>query len=89
VKSYFDSNNLTYYTFFPKTENLVKAVVRNLQQNNHAEDISDGLVSPVFEVTSAKQGSLFQIITFIEPKATRAEKAELLLQLENSFPSIM
>jgi hypothetical protein len=26
---------------------------------------------------------------FIEPTATRAEKAELLLQLENAFPTIM
>jgi hypothetical protein len=31
------------------------------------------------------RGSLFQIITFIEPTATRAEKAELPLQLEKAF----
>jgi hypothetical protein len=31
------------------------------------------------------RGSLFQISTFIEPTATRAEKAELPLRLEETF----
>jgi hypothetical protein len=35
------------------------------------------------------RGSLFQIISFIEPTATRAEKAELPLQLEEAFPLTM
>jgi hypothetical protein len=35
------------------------------------------------------RGSLFQIITFIESTATRAEKAELQLQLEKTFPKTM
>jgi hypothetical protein len=34
-------------------------------------------------------GSLLQIITFIEPAATRAEKLELPLQLEKEFPTTM
>jgi hypothetical protein len=33
------------------------------------------------------RGSLFQIATFIERTATRAEMAELPLQLENLFPT--
>jgi hypothetical protein len=77
VKSHFDSNNLVYYTFFPKSEKLVKAVMSQLPKCSPAEDISDGLVNPVFDVTRVNQGSLFQIITFIETTATRAEKAEL------------
>jgi hypothetical protein len=33
--------------------------------------------------------SLFQITTFIEPTATRVEKAELLLRLGEEFPIAM
>jgi hypothetical protein len=35
------------------------------------------------------RGSLFQITASIEPIATRAEKAELPLQLEKLFPTAM
>jgi hypothetical protein len=35
------------------------------------------------------RGSLFQITTFIEPMATRAEKAELSLRLDEAFPITM
>jgi hypothetical protein len=35
------------------------------------------------------RGSLFQIITFIDPTATRVEKAELPLQLEKAIPKTM
>jgi hypothetical protein len=35
------------------------------------------------------RGSLFKISTFTEPTATRVEKAELPLQLENAFPISM
>jgi hypothetical protein len=35
------------------------------------------------------RGSLLQIITFIKPTDTRAEKAELPLQLEKAFPITM
>jgi hypothetical protein len=34
-------------------------------------------------------GPLFQITTFIEPTAIRVEKAQLPLQLEKAFPTIM
>jgi hypothetical protein len=33
--------------------------------------------------------SLFEITTFIEPTATRAQKAELPLRLEEAFPITM
>jgi hypothetical protein len=35
------------------------------------------------------RGSLFQIITVIEPTATRAGKVELQLQLEKAVPTAM
>jgi hypothetical protein len=41
VKLYFDANNLSYYTFYPKSEKPMKAVIRLLPHNNPAEDISD------------------------------------------------
>jgi hypothetical protein len=55
VKSYFDSQNLSYYFFFPKSEKPIKAVIRHLPQNNPTEDISDGLVSLCFDVVRVKQ----------------------------------
>jgi hypothetical protein len=54
VKSHFDSQNLSYYSF-PKPEKPIKAVIRHLPQNLPAEDISDGLVSLGFDVVSVKQ----------------------------------
>jgi hypothetical protein len=55
VKSHFDSQNLSYYLFFPKSEKPIKAVITHLPLNTPAEDISDGLVSLGFDVVSVKQ----------------------------------
>jgi hypothetical protein len=55
IKSPFDTNNLSYYTFYRKSENPMKAVIRHLPHNATAEDISDGLVSFGFDVISVKQ----------------------------------
>jgi hypothetical protein len=56
VKSHFEKNNLlSYFTFYPKSEKPIKAVVRHLPQNTPAEDICDGLVSLDFDVISVKQ----------------------------------
>jgi hypothetical protein len=55
VNSHFDSQNLSYYSFFPKSEKLIKAVICHLPHNTPGEDISDGLVSLGFEVASVKQ----------------------------------
>jgi hypothetical protein len=55
VKSHFDGQHLAYYTFFPKSEKPIKAVIRHLPINTPAEDISDGLVSLGFDVVSVKQ----------------------------------
>jgi hypothetical protein len=57
VKSHFDAHNLSYYSFYPKSEKPMKAVIRHLTNNTPAEDISDGLVSLGFNVISVKQMS--------------------------------
>jgi hypothetical protein len=55
IKKFVENNNLSYYTFYPKWENLIKDVIRHLPQNTPAEDISDGLVSLGFDVISVRQ----------------------------------
>jgi hypothetical protein len=55
VKSHFDADNLSYYTFYPKSEKSMNAVICHLPHNTPAEDISDGLVSLGFDVISVKQ----------------------------------
>jgi hypothetical protein len=55
IKSYFTNNNLSFYTFFPKSLKPIKAVIRYLPPNTPAEDISDGLVNQGFDVISVKQ----------------------------------
>jgi hypothetical protein len=55
VKSHFEGNNLSFYTFFPKSEKPLKAVIRHLPLNTPAENICDGLVSLGFDIVSVKQ----------------------------------
>jgi hypothetical protein len=55
VKSHFDSQNLSHYSFFPESEKPIKSVIRHVPHNPPAEDISDGLVSIGFYVGSVKQ----------------------------------
>jgi hypothetical protein len=55
VISHFDSQNLSYYSFFHKSEKPIKAVIRHLPLNTPAEDISVTLVSLDFDVVSVKQ----------------------------------
>jgi hypothetical protein len=45
VKSHFEDNNVFYYSFYPKSEKPMKAVILHLPHNTPAEDISDGLLS--------------------------------------------
>jgi hypothetical protein len=54
-KSHSDSQNLFYYSSFPKSKNPIKAVIRHLQHNTPGEDIADGLVSLGFDVVRVKQ----------------------------------
>jgi hypothetical protein len=55
VKCLFNSQRLSYYTFFPKSEKPIKAVIRHLPLNTPAEDISDGLMNLGFDIVSIKQ----------------------------------
>jgi hypothetical protein len=55
VKSHFDANNVSYYSFYPKSKKPMKAVICHLPHNTPAEDISDELVSLGFHVISVKQ----------------------------------
>jgi hypothetical protein len=55
VKSHFDSQNLCYYSIFPKSEKPIKVVLRHLPHDTPAEDISDRVVSLGFDVVSIKQ----------------------------------
>jgi hypothetical protein len=48
-------SHLFYYSFYPIYEKPVKAVIRHLPHNTPADDISDGLVSLIFDVISFKQ----------------------------------
>jgi hypothetical protein len=57
VKAYFDSNNLSYYIFYPKSDKPIKAVMRHLPVNTPAEGISERLVNLGFDVISVKQMS--------------------------------
>jgi hypothetical protein len=55
VKFHFDTKRLSYYTFYPKPEKPIKAVISHLPHDTPAEDISDGLVNLGFEVVTVKQ----------------------------------
>jgi hypothetical protein len=57
VKTYFERNSLSVFTFFPTSEKLVKAVLRHLPSNTPPQDISDGLVDLGFVIVSVKQMS--------------------------------
>jgi hypothetical protein len=56
VRSHFEKYNLSYFTFFPKSDGPIKAVIRHLPIDTLTEHISDGLVSLGFDV-SVKQKS--------------------------------
>jgi hypothetical protein len=57
IRKHLDNNNLSYFTFFPKSEKPMKAVIRHLPTNTPAQDISDGLVDLGFDIISVKQMS--------------------------------
>jgi hypothetical protein len=53
IQLHFESNNLPYFTFYPKSQKRVKAVIRHLPDSACA----DGLVNFGFDVISVKQMS--------------------------------
>jgi hypothetical protein len=57
VKNFLNTQSLSYFTFYPKSEKLFKAVIRHLPLNTPAEDIAEGLGEIGFDVISVKQMS--------------------------------
>jgi hypothetical protein len=55
IKSFIQNNNLSYFTFFPRYERPIKALILHLPQNTPDENISVDLVSLCFDVISVKQ----------------------------------
>jgi hypothetical protein len=55
IKSFFDTQHMTYFTFSPKSDKPIKAVIRHLPLNTPVEDISNGLVDLGYDVISVKQ----------------------------------
>jgi hypothetical protein len=55
VKLHFESNHLSFYSFFPKSEKPIKAVIRHLPNNAPAEDIAEGLGDIGFDAVSVRQ----------------------------------
>jgi hypothetical protein len=62
VKAHFDSSNMFYFTFFPKSLKPVKAVIRHFPHNTPEEDLSDEVIDLKFYVIRVKQmSSTFRI----------------------------
>jgi hypothetical protein len=50
VKSYLETHNLHYFTFYPKSLKPIKAVIRHIPLNTPSQDISDGLMDLGFDI---------------------------------------
>jgi hypothetical protein len=55
IRKHLENHNFSYFTFFPKSEKPVKAVIHHLPQDTPAEDISDGLMGLGFDVINVRQ----------------------------------
>jgi hypothetical protein len=55
IRHYLDSKQISYFTFFPKSEKPMKAVIRYLLPSTPAEDISNALVELGFSIISVRQ----------------------------------
>jgi hypothetical protein len=79
VKYHFDSQNLSYYSFFPKSEKLIKVVIRHLPINTPAEDTAEGLVDIGFYVIGVKQMSTARR----SPEVTATTKSQDVFRLSS------
>jgi hypothetical protein len=55
AKHYFDSQKLPYFTFYPKWEKPIRAVIRHLPIDTSEEDVSHGFVELGFDILNVKQ----------------------------------
>jgi hypothetical protein len=69
IKLHFDTQNLQYFTFYPKFQKPIKAVMRHLPPNTPAEDISYGLVDLGYDVIRVKQMSTTRRSSTEEPSS--------------------
>jgi hypothetical protein len=91
VKSYFDQRQLSYFSFFPKSEKPIKVVIRHLPINTPAEDISDGLVNLGFDVIRVNKMTTTRLSAPDDPKSSnlslflitlpRSEKSQEIFRL--------
>jgi hypothetical protein len=64
IRMYLEDNNLSYFTFFLKSEKPTKSVIRHLPSDTPAQDISDGLVDLGFDIISVRQMSASRRSTY-------------------------
>jgi hypothetical protein len=57
LRKHLEKKNLSYFTFFPKSEKPINAVIRHPPTNTPAQDISDWLMDLGFDIISVKQMS--------------------------------
>jgi hypothetical protein len=57
ICSHFESNNLPYFAFYPKSQKPIKAETRHLPFTTPPEGISDGLVNLGCDIVGIKQMS--------------------------------
>jgi hypothetical protein len=55
IKSFFLSKKFAFYTFFPKSQKPIKAVIRHLLPKTPAEEICEALVELGFDTISVRQ----------------------------------
>jgi hypothetical protein len=55
LKDYLERNGLNFFTFNPKSDNPLKAIIRHLPSDTPAEDISKGLKELGFGIVSVKK----------------------------------
>jgi hypothetical protein len=55
IKSFSLSKKISSYSFFPKSHKSIKAVIRHLPSNTHAEEIYEALLELGFDAISVKQ----------------------------------
>ena len=90
LKKHFDQNQTHYYTFHPKAEKPIKAVIRHLPGETPAEDIANELlalgykVHNVRQMTSTRQqagGSQSQALPLFVITLERNEKSQQIFKL--------
>jgi hypothetical protein len=54
IKTYLETHNLPYFTFYPKSLNPNKAIISDLPMNTPAQGPSDGLMDLGFDIISVK-----------------------------------